>query len=73
VVKLITVMFSRPVIANATRVMIVVGTCLNIVNQEGTIWCGGGIDWSRLMMNYAVPFLVASYSAAKARMSIVGS
>jgi len=53
--------------------MIVVGTCLNIVNQEGTIWCGGGIDWSRLMMNYAVPFLVASYSAAKARMSIVGS
>lgn len=62
-------MFSRPVIANATQVMIVVGTCLNIVNQGATIWNGGGVDWSRFMMNYAVPFLVASYSAAKARIS----
>ena len=68
--QLITIIFSRPVIANAIRVMIVVGTCLNIVNQGVTIWHGGGVDWSRFTMNYAVPFLVASYSAAKARMSI---
>ena len=63
-------MFSRPVVASATRVMIVVGTCLNIVNQGETIWYGGSVDWSRFVMNYGVPFLVASYSAAKARMSI---
>ncbi|WP_373490442.1 nitrate/nitrite transporter NrtS [Parasphingorhabdus sp.] len=52
------------------RVAIVVGTCLNIINQGVAIWHGGDIDWSRFLMNYAVPFLVASYSAAKARKSI---
>ncbi len=68
--RLFTVMMSRPVVGNATRVAIVVGTCLNIINQGGTIWYNGDVDWSRFMMNYAVPFLVASYSAAKARKSM---
>jgi len=45
-------------------------TCLNIINQGDAIWQGGDIDWSRFMMNYAVPFLVASYSGAKARKSM---
>lgn len=63
-------MMSRPVVGGAARVAIVVGTCLNIINQGVAIWHGGDIDWSRFLMNYAVPFLVASYSAAKARKSI---
>ncbi|PIX66260.1 MAG: hypothetical protein COZ43_07540 [Sphingomonadales bacterium CG_4_10_14_3_um_filter_58_15] len=60
-------MISRPVAGGAIRVAIVVGTCLNFINQGATIWHGGGADWPRFLMNYAVPFLVASYSAAKAR------
>ena len=63
-------MMSRPVIGSAMRVAIVVGTCLNIINQGGTIWYDGNVDWSRFMMNYVVPFLVASYSAARARKSM---
>ncbi|NCO47659.1 MAG: hypothetical protein GW808_12530 [Sphingomonadales bacterium] len=68
--SLFTVMLSRPVVGNAMRVAIVVGTCLNIINQGGTIWYDGYVDWSRFMINYAVPFLVASYSGAKARKSM---
>ncbi len=68
--NLFTLMISRPVAASAMRVAIVVGTCLNIINQGATIWHGGDTDWPRFLMNYAVPFLVASYSAAKARRSI---
>lgn len=64
-----TLMISGPVVRRATRVAIVVGTCLNIINQGETIWHGGGADWPRFLMNYAVPFLVASYSAANAHRS----
>ena len=67
---LFTIMMSRPVVASAMRVAILVGICLNIINQGDTIWQGGDIDWSRFMMNYAVPFLVANYSGAKARKSM---
>jgi len=68
--ELFTLMVSRPVVGGATRVAIVVGTCLNIINQGATIWHGGGADWPRFLMNYAVPLLVASYSAATAHQSM---
>ncbi len=64
---LISAMLSRPVVANAVRVSMVVGTCLNAINQGPDIWRGEALIWDRLVMNYAVPFLVASYSAAKAQ------
>lgn len=69
VAELFKLMLSRRVVATSTRVSIIVGTCLNVINQGATIWHGGGADWPRLLMNFAVPFLVASYSAAKAGQS----
>lgn len=65
VAALLQHMMARPVVANALRVSAVVGTILNVINQGSSIWTGVGIDWSRLALNYAVPFLVASYSAAR--------
>lgn len=59
-------MASRAILANAVRVSLVVGTCLNLINQSPAIWQGGQVDWLKLLMNYAVPFFVASYSAARA-------
>lgn len=69
---LLTVMISRPIIANALRVSLVVGTCLNAINQLPAIWDGQSIEWGKLLLNYAVPYLVASYSAAKVRMAMGG-
>lgn len=70
--SLLATMISKPVIANAGRVSLVVGTCLNAINQGPDIWDGRPIEWGKLLLNYAVPYLVASYSAAKARIAVGG-
>lgn len=63
-------MLSRPVVINAIKVSLVVGSSLNAINQGSAIWAGHGVEVSKLLLNYAVPYLVASYSAAKARMTL---
>ena len=68
--SLFTHMLSRPVAANASRVSLFVGTCLNAINQGVAIWHGEPVQWARFLLNYAVPYLVASYSAAKARITM---
>lgn len=60
-------MLSPPVSANALKVALVVGTCLNLINQGGAVWHSLPIDWPRLAMNFLVPYLVSSYSGAKVR------
>ena len=63
----VALMFSAPVLRNAIKVSLVVGTCLNLINHGGTIYHGGAPEWGKLALNYAVPFMVSSYSAARAR------
>lgn len=70
--SLLSVMFSRPVAVDAIRVSLFVGTCLNAINLGPAIWHGQPIEWGKLLLNFAVPYLVASYSAAKARKALVG-
>ena len=70
--QLLSQMFSRPVMANAGCVSLFVGTCLNAINQGAAIWQGEPVQWGKFLMNYAVPFLVAGYSAAKARKAMGG-
>ncbi|GEO01568.1 hypothetical protein NSE01_34000 [Novosphingobium sediminis] len=53
----------------AVKVSLVVGTCLNAINQGSAIWHGAGVDWPRFGLNYLVPFLVSSYSAGRARLA----
>lgn len=63
-------MLSRPVVINAIKVSLFVGSCLNAINQGWAIWHGAGIDWPRFGLNYLVPFLVSSYSAGRARQAV---
>lgn len=63
----VALMCSAPVVRNAMKVSLVVGTCLNLINQGANIYHGGTPEWGKLALNYAVPFLVSSYSAARAR------
>ena len=53
---------------NSVYVALVVGTLLNLVNQGEQLLSGVGIEWPRVLLNYVVPFCVASYSAAKNEM-----
>lgn len=63
-------MLSRPVVTGAIRVSLFVGTCLNAINQGSALWLGAGVEWGKVLLNYTVPYLVASYSAAKARKAL---
>lgn len=65
--RLITAMLTGPVATNALKVALVVGTCLNAINQGSAIWHGAPVDWPRIALNYLVPYLVSSYSGAKVR------
>jgi len=70
--SLLVHMLSRPVVTNAIKVSLFVGTCLNAINQGAAIWHGAGVAWDKVLLNYVVPYLVASYSAAKARKTLEG-
>ena len=60
-------MISRDIAANASRISLFVGSCLNAINQGPAIWSGAEIEWGKFLLNYLVPYLVASFSAAKMR------
>jgi hypothetical protein len=56
------------VLWRGVRVALVVGTALTAVNQGDRLLVGQirGWDWLRVVVNYLIPFLVASYSGWKA-------
>ena len=56
----------RTVLGNACKIALVVGTCLNAINQGPQIWQGQDIAWGSFALNFVVPFLVSSYSGVKA-------
>lgn len=59
---------SARIVHSALRVAALVGTLLNVINQGGTILTGDEISWFHLLLNYVVPYCVASYSAARNEM-----
>lgn len=50
---------------NSARISTAVGSVLNLINQGSVMWGHGHVSWAHLGLNYLVPFLVATYSAAK--------
>lgn len=65
IMNLLQYAVTRPVITNALKVALVVGLCLNAINQGAQLWYGEGVDWPKVGLNFLVPYLVASYSAAR--------
>lgn len=55
----------RNITSNAWRISLVVGTVLNVINQADAIFAGADVSWPHALLNYLVPYLVATYSAAK--------
>lgn len=71
-IKIIRDMLRKETAFTAIKVSIAVGTCLNIINQGPILFYGGDFSFLKAAMNYTVPFLVSSYSGAKARQQAVG-
>lgn len=65
--SMLRTMLCKEVVTNAIKVSLFVGTCLNAINQGPAIWRGEPIEWGKMALNFLVPFLVSSYSAAKVR------
>lgn len=56
---------SRHIVKNALKIALVVGSLLNVINQGERLVNGDTISWFHLLLNYLVPYCVASYSAAR--------
>lgn len=67
--ELLRAALSRRIAVSALRIALVVGTVLNAINQAPALLDGAGISWPHLVLNYLVPYCVASYSAAKNQVS----
>lgn len=59
--------FSTPVVWVALKTSLVVGSLLNFANQSyALLYDWRGLKWLPLVVNYAVPYCVATYSATSA-------
>ena len=62
----------RRIVIAALKVALVVGTLLNLINQGGRLLDGLPLSWFHVLLNYLVPYCVASYSAARNELSRKG-
>ena len=70
---LFKISLSHHIVVNALKIGLAVGTVLNLVNQGEAMLQGATIEWGHLLLNYLVPYCVASYSAAKNELELRGS
>lgn len=69
--QLLRLILTKRILYSATKVSLVVGSMLNLVNQSEHLIAGQGIMVGHLLLNYLVPFCVSAYSGAKALASQV--
>lgn len=62
------VALQRSIATNAVRISLFVGTVLNLINQGGTVLSGDNPSWPHVVLNYVVPYCVATYSAVRNEM-----
>lgn len=55
----------RDIALSSLRTAVVVGTVLNLINQGHLLVDGLAISGVHALLNFAVPFCVSSYSAAR--------
>ncbi|MGX5913969.1 hypothetical protein ACR0ST_04490 [Aliidiomarina sp. Khilg15.8] len=59
--------FTLKIVKESGKIALVVGTALNLINQYSAILGHEPVVWWQVLMNYVVPFSVASYSALQQR------
>ena len=50
-------------------VAMVVGTVLNLINQGEALFGASSINWTKIVLTYFVPYVVATYGAISYRLS----
>ena len=54
-------------------VALVVGSVLNLINQGDALVAGRPIDWTKLLLTFAVPYCVATYGAVSYHLKMLHS
>ena len=49
-------------------VALIVGTVLNLINQGDLFLSGQGLDFTKLLLTYMVPYMVSTYGAVSFRL-----
>ena len=52
-----------PIVTRSLWVALLIGTLLNAINQGDRVVAGAPLEWHKLALTYAVPFVVASFGA----------
>jgi hypothetical protein len=50
-------------------VALVVGTALNLINQGDAIVGANPVNWPKLLLTFAMPYIVSSYGAVALQMA----
>jgi hypothetical protein len=50
-------------------VALIVGTILNLINQGDALFGDGRINWTKMILTFAVPYCVATYGAVSYRLT----
>ena len=57
----LTTALSGAYLARAIVVMIIVGSVLNLINQDEAMFQGAPLNFAKLLLTYVVPFCVSTY------------
>jgi hypothetical protein len=57
----------------SAMVALIVGTVLNLINQGDALIAGAPLNWVKIFLTFAVPYVVATYGAVSFRMSAARS
>lgn len=56
---------AKRIVFNSMKISLVVGLVLNIINQWDALFGDVEVSWPHVILNFFVPFCVATYSAIK--------
>jgi hypothetical protein len=62
--------FSDGVPRRSFIVALVVGAILNLINQGDALFAAGRLNFTKLILTFAVPYCVATYGAVSLRLSL---
>ena len=66
--RVIAAVLSHGILLRSSKIMVVVGTILNLINQGDALFGATALDVPKALLTYSVPFCVSLYAAVAARL-----
>lgn len=64
-IKVLQIALQKRIVVDSLKVMIVVGTILNLINQGDRLLALEDIQWFKFFLTYSVPYLVSTYASVQ--------